>query len=206
MQMQGGESGTLSADRERHLAAAQEITHIGSWEWDLATNVVTWSDELYRIYGLEPRSLDISLDVFLSFLEPEDRTRIQGEITRALEHGGRFTYVERIVRPDGSRRSLDTVGNVIPGPDGRPRGVIGTCRDVTDERKRDEAIRLYADIVHNTQIGISVWHVDDPAHPEAARLIAFNPTDSTSPTSVESGIRVSVSAAGGWVSSPKSLT
>src|SRR5690349_14438133 len=100
MQMQGGESDTPSADRARHLRGAQEITHIGSWEWDLATNVVTWSDELYRIYGLEPRSVDISLDVFLSFLEPDDRPRIQGEIHRALDHGGRFTYVERIVRPD----------------------------------------------------------------------------------------------------------
>ncbi|UJR83262.1 GAF domain-containing sensor histidine kinase [Sandaracinus amylolyticus] len=165
----------LERHREHHLAVAQEITHIGSWEWDLATNVVSWSDELYRIYGLAPRSRPITLEVFLSFLEPSDRARIQDEVQRAIARGGRFTYHERIVRPDGSRRDLDTIGEVIPGADGRPIALIGSCRDITDQLRRDDAARLYADIVHNIQIGIAVWRVDDPDDVASARLVAFNP-------------------------------
>ncbi|AKF04221.1 GAF domain-containing sensor histidine kinase [Sandaracinus amylolyticus] len=165
----------LERHRERHLAVAQEITHIGSWEWDLATNVVSWSDELYRIYGLAPRSRPITLEVFLSFLEPADRARIQGEVQRAIARGGRFTYHERIVRPDGSRRDLDTIGEVIPGADGRPIALIGSCRDITEQLRRDEAARLYADIVQNIQIGIAVWRVDDPGDVASAKLVAFNP-------------------------------
>src|SRR5688572_15202867 len=101
-----------SAHLERQLAAAQQITHIGSFEWDLATNAVTWSDELYRIYGLVPQSCEISLDVFVSKLHPDDRARVQNEVRVALERGGRFSYMERIVRPDGTIRHLQTVGEV----------------------------------------------------------------------------------------------
>lgn len=124
---------------ERQLEAAQKITHIGSWEWDLATGVVTWSDELYRIYGLEPRSHPITLAFFLERVHPDDRARVQGEVAAALERGGRFSHLERVIRPDGSVRELDTVGEVVADAQGRPTGLIGTCRDVTDERRREEA-------------------------------------------------------------------
>src|SRR3954462_1685919 len=100
------------ASLERQLAAAQQITHIGSWEWDVRTNVVVWSDELYRIYGLMPRSCDVTLELFLGRVHPEDRERVQQEIGAALKRGGRFGHRERIVRPDGAVRELDTVGEV----------------------------------------------------------------------------------------------
>src|SRR5579864_2462395 len=142
---------------ERQLAAAQQITHIGSWEWDVTTNVVTWSDELYRIYGFEPQSRPITFEFFLSRLHPDDRARVQGEVTRAMEGGARFAYPERILRPDGSTRILDTIGEVSRDARGRPLRLIGTCRDVTDDRARDETLRLHADIARNVQIALSVW-------------------------------------------------
>ncbi|HEY6558016.1 MAG TPA: PAS domain-containing protein, partial [Polyangiaceae bacterium] len=70
-------AGVLTGRLQHHLAAAQQITHIGSWEWDLGTNIVTWSDELYRIYGLEPQSCSVTFDAFLSRVHPDDRAHIQ---------------------------------------------------------------------------------------------------------------------------------
>ena len=128
----------------QQLVAAQQITHTGSWEWELATNAVTWSDELYRIYGLEPQSREINLEGFLSRLHPDDRGRIRREVGRALERGEPFAYEERIVRPDGSVRHLDTVGDVLRNESGEVIGLLGSCRDVTDERRRDETIHRYA--------------------------------------------------------------
>ncbi len=131
----------------RQLEAAQAITHVGSWEWDLAAGTVTWSDELYRIYGLEPRAKAITLDVFLAALHPDDRDRIHGEIDAAIKRGGRFAYRERILRPDGTVRVLDTIGEVLGEEDGKPWGLLGTCRDVTDEvelanaRRRAERVQ-----------------------------------------------------------------
>ncbi|HEY6461652.1 MAG TPA: PAS domain-containing protein, partial [Polyangiaceae bacterium] len=123
---EGGGSARSSGDHgrlarvERQLAVAQQITHIGSWEWDVATNAVTWSDELYRIYGFEPQSRDITFEFFLSLLHPDDRARVQGKVEGALARGTRFAYPERIVRPDGSVRRLDTVGEVARDAEGRP--------------------------------------------------------------------------------------
>jgi PAS domain S-box-containing protein len=160
---------------ERQLAVAQQITHIGSWEWDVATNVVTWSDELFRIYGFEPQSRTITFEFFLSRLHPDDQGRVQREVGQALEKGTRFAYPERIVRPDGTMRLLDTVGEVARDADGRATALVGTCRDVTEERARDETIRLFADIVRNVQIALGVWEVGDPGDPDTLRLVAFNP-------------------------------
>ncbi len=160
---------------ERQLAAAQEISHLGSWEWDLASNAVTWSDELYRIYGLEPRSCEITFQSFLSRLHPDDRDRVRGEVETALARGGRFNYDERIVRPDGTIRNVRTVGEVLRDDTGKALGLLGTCRDVTDELRRDETIRLYADMVQNVQIALTVWEVGNPDDPSTFRLVAFNP-------------------------------
>jgi len=160
---------------ERQLAKAQAITHVGSWEWDAVTNAVRWSDELYRIYGLVPQSCSITLATFLERLHPDDRERITREVTAALASGAPFGYPERIVRPDGTVRHLETMGEPIRSPEGRIVGLIGTCRDVTDERRREEQLRLYGDVVHNVQIGLTVISVEDPDDFERMRLVAFNP-------------------------------
>ena len=60
-------------DAQKQLELAQQITHIGSWQWDIATNRVMWSDELYRIYGLEPQSVELTFESFLARVHPEDR-------------------------------------------------------------------------------------------------------------------------------------
>lgn len=133
--------------KARQLEAAQAITHVGSWEWDIATGQVEWSDELYRIYGFQPRSQPITFDVFLNALLPEDRHRIRAEVESAIGRGGRFSYRERIRRPDGTVRVLDTIGEVV-GEHGIPTGLIGTCRDVTEElelaeiRQRTERLKV----------------------------------------------------------------
>jgi PAS domain-containing protein len=91
---------------ERQLATAQQITHIGSWEWNVRTNAVAWSDELYRIYGLEPQSCAITLESFLARVHPDDRPRTEREVRAALERGrdSREATVPRSDDPRSSRR------------------------------------------------------------------------------------------------------
>jgi PAS domain S-box-containing protein len=160
---------------ERQLAVTQQLTHIGSWEWDVATNKVTWSDELFRIYGLAPRSIEVTFETFLSRVHPDDRARTAREVRTALSTGGNFAYPERIIRPDGTVRELETKGEVTRDANGGVAGLVGTCRDVTAERKREETLTLFEDIVHNVQIGLVVLQVADPADVMTARLISFNP-------------------------------
>jgi signal transduction histidine kinase len=124
----------ISVEQElrRQLDTAQSITHIGNWEWRVASGEVTWSDELYRIYGFEPRSVAITLEFFLSRIHSSERERVEREIQGALRHPGRFAYRERIVRADGALRTLDTVGEVFGGEHGADR-LVGTCWDVTEQ-------------------------------------------------------------------------
>lgn len=159
---------------ERQLEAAQQITHIGSWEWDVASNTVSWSDELYRIYGLEPQSCEITFETFLARVHPDDRDNTTQQVRSALEGGHRFEYPERILRPDGSIRCLETKGEVLRDATGSPLAMIGTCRDVTEERSREEQIQLHADIVRNVQIGLTVWSMEGITDARGARLVSFN--------------------------------
>jgi PAS domain S-box-containing protein len=152
---------------QTQLELAQQITHIGSWQWDVATNRVTWSDELYRIYGLEPHSVELTFESFLARVHPDDRERTTSAVRTALATGGKFAYPERILRPDGSIRELDTIGEAVHDGEKVTR-LVGTCRDVTDARTLDE-------LVQQMQIALAVFKVGVPGDPKTYKLLAFNP-------------------------------
>jgi PAS domain S-box-containing protein len=170
----------LPARLVRQLGMAQRLTRTGSWEWDLATNAVTWSDELYRIYGLEPQSVAITFESFLARVHEHDRAHTTEQVQAALARGtGLFEYSERIVRDDGTVRHLRTIGEVVVDASGRAVGLVGACRDVTDEVERVDTIALFEDFFHNAQIGMAVLHVADPKDAGSARLVSFNPAAET---------------------------
>ena len=72
------------AKSEAMLAESQAMAHIGSWDFDLATDTVAWSDEQYRLFGMQPRECPISYDVFLSKVHPADRDEVNANIQRNL--------------------------------------------------------------------------------------------------------------------------
>ena len=117
---------------ERRLVEAQRTAHVGSFEWDLATNAVTWTDELHRIYGLEPGRFGGSVEAFLALVHPGDVELTRRVVFEAIHHPGPFSYDHRIVRPDGRVRSLHTRGDVLKDGQGRASRVVGSCWDVTE--------------------------------------------------------------------------
>lgn len=114
------------------LAEAQEIAHVGSWEWDIAANGMTWSDELYGIYGLEPRQLAATYEGFLERVHPDDRALVKEAIDRALQDGKPFGFEHRIVRPDGTVRALTARGRATVDKQGKPTRMAGTGEDITE--------------------------------------------------------------------------
>lgn len=116
------------------MAASQHLTQVGIWEWDVGSPVVAWSDELYRIYGLDPGP-GMTFESFLDRVHPDDRAPVLASVDGARQTGGGFQHAERIVLPDGSIRWLETRGMAVRSADGRVTGLIGTCRDVTEERR-----------------------------------------------------------------------
>ena len=119
------------------LAQAQLLAHTGSWEWDVGSNQVIWSAELYRIYGVTAEQHEATFEAYLGLLHPLDRARVHGIIERAASDQQPFEFEERIVRPDGSVRVLLSRGTVDTDAAGHTLHMLGACQDIT-ERKRAE--------------------------------------------------------------------
>ena len=126
---------------EAKLAEAQQIARLGSWEWEIATDRVTWSDELYRIYGVRPDRFSGSYGSNLDRVHADDRARVARVIENAVAERGPWSLDYRIVRPDGELRMIHARGEVVCDEQGRPAVVQGTCQDVTESRRVEDALR-----------------------------------------------------------------
>lgn len=135
-----GDAGVERELREalRQLAEAQALAHFGSWEWDVPSNEVTWSEELYRIYGLDRDSFDASYEGFLEAVHPDDIEFVSAEIGRAYSDHAPFTFIHRIVRPEGEVRTLRARGQVFADEDGNIVRMTGTGQDVTEQVQAEE--------------------------------------------------------------------
>lgn len=123
---------------EMLLAEAQRVAQLGSWRWDIVEDTISWSYELYRLFGVEPDGEAISYSDYMEIIHPADRERIKSIISEAVEHQSSFEMEHRIVRPDGVVRLI--YGQGAPGltESGELVSMIGTAQDVT-ERKANEA-------------------------------------------------------------------
>ena len=128
--------------REHQLAEAQELAHIGSWEWRAELGRAIWSDEMYRLLGVD-RTFETVGDAVLPLVHPDDRAAWQADMERAASEGIPHCLDFRIVLPDGTERWLHGRGEVT----GRENGVVtimaGTVQDVTDRRRSEDALRAH---------------------------------------------------------------
>jgi PAS domain S-box-containing protein len=122
---------------EQRLAETQAIARLGSWEWVIASDTLTWSSELCRIYGVDPREFRATYETFLAAVHPDDRPRVQQIVASALDAGTPFDFYHRIVRPDGVIRELHGRGEVVVDDDGQPLRMVGTGQDVTEQRQAE---------------------------------------------------------------------
>jgi PAS domain S-box-containing protein len=129
------------AQQRSRLIEAQSIAQLGSWEWDVATDTIDWSDELCRIYGLRPGQHPVSFEEYLERLHPDDRPHVQAALQAAYASGEPFAFKHRIVRPDGSVRVLNGLGEVIIGDDGQVRRMLGTGQDITERELLESELR-----------------------------------------------------------------
>jgi len=126
---------------QAQLAEAQRIAHMGSAEWDIATNAVTWSDEMFRMFGYEPAEVRPGYAEFLQRVHPDDRPAVEQNIARALRSGEPFAFDYRIVRPDGTMRMAHGEGKIVRGEGGEPARLLGTAQDITERKQIEHALR-----------------------------------------------------------------
>ena len=165
---------------ESQLAEAQRLASVGSWNWDVRTGAVTWSDELYRIFGLEPQKIHVGKQA-MELIHPDDRERVINTVKASLKTREAYSFYYRVCRPDGVERIVHTLGRVICDEHGDPSRVFGATQDITEHRQAELALRhaeeKYRDIFEHAGEGIFQSTPEGryiSANPALARILGFD--------------------------------
>ncbi|MGE0132309.1 MAG: ABC transporter substrate binding protein [Blastocatellales bacterium] len=129
------------AEKDQRLRETQTTAHLGNFHWDAAANTVAWSDELYRIHGLEPGALDITYETYLNQVHPGHREQVRKTIERALTDRESFEHEYRIVHPTGATRWVFTHSRPIIDASGALIALQGICQDITERKQAEAALR-----------------------------------------------------------------
>jgi PAS domain S-box-containing protein len=123
---------------ETSQAEGQRLTHTGSGVWNVATNEVVWSQEMYRIYGFEPGSVSPCYELFMQIVHPDDRLRVDQILQKLVGEEIGYDVEFRIVRPNGEVRHLHSMGHPVFDESGKLTEVIGTILDATERKQAEE--------------------------------------------------------------------
>jgi PAS domain S-box-containing protein len=125
-------------ESKTRLEEAQRVAQVGHYEWNLVANRVTWSAELYRIYGLPPQEGSIDMAMVREMMHPDDRDHVFGAVEDVVRSGVNAAAEHRVVRPTGEVRTVQAIGTVKRDASGRAYEIFGTVQDITDRKHAEE--------------------------------------------------------------------
>jgi diguanylate cyclase (GGDEF)-like protein/PAS domain S-box-containing protein len=131
-------------EAEFRLREAQELSHVGLWLWDAASDSLQISDELYRIHSISPLEFNGTMSAYMAYTHPEDRGTLIAAMAASLESGAGYEQEYRIARPDGSIGWIYSRAQVVTAPEGGSAGLRGVAQDVTDRKRTADALREQA--------------------------------------------------------------
>ena len=132
----------VQLERERtRLVEAQEVANIGSWEAELHSLNVIWSEQTHRIFETDPSRFHPTRPKFSEFIHPEDRAKVDAAFEASLDKRSPSTVEYRIVMPDGRVKILEERWQAFHDEEGKPIRVAGTCRDITERVRAEEELR-----------------------------------------------------------------
>ena len=146
------------------LNLAEEVAGVGSWRWDLTTQKVTWSEQMFRLFAVEPEGFDGDVNrVIAERIHPDDAAAVQEANRKVLEKSSPAPMTYRILLPDGAERIVWAQGRLVMDEQGVPRALVGYVQDITErvrtERKILQMQRLYATL---SQVNQTIVRVRDP--------------------------------------------
>ncbi len=168
-------------ENEIRLNEAQKIAHVGNWDWNLLTNEIYWSDEIYRIFRLDPLEFGRTYDAFLNYVDPEDRNRVNNATQKAL-NGEPFSIECGIILPDGKRSIIHAQGDVVFDEKNIPVRIRGIIQDITERKMAEEALEkmdkirikeIHHRIKNNLQVICSLLSLEAEKFSDAKMLEAL---------------------------------
>jgi len=171
------QAGEKLAASERSLREAQELAHIGSWEWDLEAKTISWSDEVYRIFGVSPGTFEPSPEAFEAVIHPQDKEEFLRKRSKMLEEKKAACIDHRILLPNGEVRFVQEQTQLLENAQGVLYKVTGTVQDITERKQVEDALReseeRWGRLLELAPVGIAV-HSEGRlvfANPAGARLL-----------------------------------
>lgn len=138
-------------EKQKMLIEAQEITKLCSWQWDVKTNIVTWSESMNRVYETDSNNFSPTYEEFIKLVHPDDVEKINEIIQNALNKKEPFNYFHRIITPKGKIKILKEQGEIITDEKGNVLKVFGTGLDVTELKEAEEKIILSENLLKESQ-------------------------------------------------------
>lgn len=172
---------TALRERESQLAEAQRLAHLGNWVWHIPDGTLVWSDEIYRIFGLDPHNSVASYNDFLKIIHPADRDKVHDAVAAALEDDTPYAIDHRIVLPNEDIRYVRERGAVQFDNNGRPLRMLGTVYDITEVTEAAQALRAsearYRNLFENMVDGYALQEIlfDEKGKPYDFRYLEINP-------------------------------
>lgn len=158
--------------RERQLSESQKVARLGSWEWHIPTNTITWSDELYNLFGVNPGVFNPTFETFIAMVHPDDQEILHKVVRDSLFEHKDYNLDIRMVRPDNTQWIMEARGTVTYDETGEPVSISGTAQDITErklaEQQLQESEQRYRHIFENNH---AVMLIIDP---ESADIIDAN--------------------------------
>jgi PAS domain S-box-containing protein len=162
---------TLRKSEERY-ALAQRVANIGSWDWDIQTGDLYWSDRIEPLFGFARGQFGATYEAFLDCVHPDDRRRVVDSVNASIEQGDDYAIEHRIVWPDGTVRWVSEAGDVIRDEQGNAIRMLGIIQDVTERKKVEETLRRseanYRTIFNSASDAIFVHDID------TAKILSVN--------------------------------
>ena len=150
--------------RERQLAESQRIAHIGSWQRNLATGDMFWSDELFRIFGLDPKADNVDFTLFSEMIHPDDRPALKKAVDETIQFNKPYSIDYRIILKDGTTRTLHAQAVLKRDETGTQVVLSGTAQDITERKQAEEKVRQnevkYRNLFESSRDGIFILDLD----------------------------------------------
>ena len=169
----------LRASEER-LNLALRSAGVGTWDWSVGEDVVVWDDYLHPLFGLKSGEFGGTYQSFADIVHPDDRARVQSEVTASVVQDAAYDTVFRVVWPDDSVHSIHAKGKVYRDDEGQPVRMTGVCWDVTEQAHAEETQSRLAAIVQSSDDAIMGWSLDGHItswNNAAERLYGFAPDE-----------------------------
>jgi PAS domain S-box-containing protein len=155
------------------LAEAQRIAHMGSWELDLVTDKLKWSEEIYRIFEIDPAQFGASYEAFLNTVHPDDRQRVDRTFAESVRNHTPYDIEHRLLFPDGSIKYVHERCETFYKADGKASHSLGMVQDITERKHMEEALavreRNFRSLAENLPDNIARWDTH-------GRYLYINPT------------------------------